>query len=178
MAMDLTVERYSTFADLLVYMDGSAAVIGEMMLPILAPPDIAAATATARDLGVAFQLTNFCRDVAEDLDRGRVYLPQEDIDALGAGPALADRRVTPEWIDLMRFQIERTRGYYRRADTGVALLPARSARCVAGARLLYSGILDRIEAAGYDVFRTRVRVPAWRKAAVAARMIRPARRPR
>ena len=72
-------------------MDGSAAVIGEMMLPILEPltPD---ALEPARDLGNAFQLTNFLRDVAEDLDRGRVYLPQEDLDRFGADPRAADRR--------------------------------------------------------------------------------------
>ena len=78
MTMDLTVETYESFDDLLDYMDGSAAVIGEMMLPILEPTS-AAALRHARDLGLAFQLTNFLRDVDEDLDRGRVYIPQEDL---------------------------------------------------------------------------------------------------
>jgi phytoene synthase len=169
MAMDFTVERYADFDQLLDYMDGSAAVIGEMMLPILEPSD-PSATGPARDLGVAFQLTNFLRDVAEDLNRGRVYIPREDIDNFGAGPALAERRVTPEWVDLMRFEIERTRRYYRSADGGIAMLPPRSARCIGGARRLYSGILEQIEAAHYDVFSTRVRVPGWRKLATAARL--------
>ena len=79
MAMDLTVSSYESWEDLLVYMDGSAAVIGEMMLPILEPEDLDAARPGAMDLGNAFQLTNFLRDVGEDLDRGRVYLPQEDL---------------------------------------------------------------------------------------------------
>lgn len=83
MAMDLTTASYQTFADLLVYMDGSAAVIGEMMLPILEPTS-PEAFGPARDLGIAFQLTNFLRDVNEDLDRGRVYLPQEDVETFGA----------------------------------------------------------------------------------------------
>ncbi len=175
MAMDLSVERYPTFGDLLDYMDGSAAVIGEMMLPIL-DPSTPAARQPARDLGVAFQLTNFCRDVAEDLDRGRVYLPVEDIDGFGAWPAIESRRVTPEWVELMRFEIARTRGYYAAADTGVGLLPPISARCIAGARRLYADILEQIEAAGYDVWSARARVPTWRKLATAARTVLPPRR--
>lgn len=167
MSMDLTVSSYDSFEHLLGYMDGSAAVIGEMMLPVLdaTSPE---AIGPARDLGIAFQLTNFLRDVAEDLDRGRVYLPKEDIVAAGAATALAERRVDARWIELMRYEIARTRRYYARADSGLALLPPRSAHCVAGARRLYSGILDRIEAAGYDVFSTRAKVPTWQKIAVAA----------
>ncbi len=172
MTMDLSVATYRSFDDLLDYMDGSAAVIGELMLPILEPSS-PGALGPARDLGIAFQLTNFWRDVGEDLDRGRVYLPQEDIERFGARHALEARRVTPEWAELMRFEIGRTRAYYSSADRGIPLLPAVSARCIAGARSLYSGILDRIETAGYDVLGRRVRVPAWRKAAVAARVLRP-----
>ena len=92
MAMDLSVDRYATWDDLLEYMDGSAAVIGEMMLPILEPDDLDAALGPARDLGLAFQLTNFLRDVAEDLDRGRVYLPQQDLARFDADPRPAGRR--------------------------------------------------------------------------------------
>jgi phytoene synthase len=170
MAMDFTCETYETFEDLLDYMDGSAAVIGEMMIPILEPtsPD---ADVHARDLGIAFQLSNFWRDVAEDLDRGRVYLPQEDLRKFGADPWR--REVTPEWRELMAFQIARTRRYYESADLGIPMLPATSARCIRGARRLYSGILDEIEKAGYDVFTRRVRVPTWKKLAVAFRMLRP-----
>ncbi|MEV1288435.1 phytoene/squalene synthase family protein, partial [Micromonospora sp. NPDC049679] len=79
MAMDLTVTSYASYDDLLDYMEGSAAVIGTMMLPILGTDDPAAAREPARQLGFAFQLTNFIRDVAEDLDRGRTYLPDEDL---------------------------------------------------------------------------------------------------
>lgn len=170
MAMDFTVDRYPTFDDLLLYMDGSAAVIGEMMLPILEPssPD---ALLPARDLGIAFQLTNFLRDVSEDLDRGRVYVPVEDLDRFGVGGALEERRVTPEWVGLMQFEIERARRYYASADRGIGMLPPVSARCIAGARQLYSGILAQIESAGYDVFSARVRVPTWRKLATAARSV-------
>jgi phytoene synthase len=170
MAMDFTVATYEAFDDLLDYMDGSAAVIGEMMLPILEPsrPE---AFGPARDLGIAFQLSNFLRDVGEDLDRGRVYIPQEDLRKFDTDPHA--RRVTPEWRDLMAYEIERTRGYYRTAALGIAMLPPSSARCIRGAWTLYSGILDQIEKAHYDVFSHRVRVPLWRKLAVAARIWRP-----
>jgi phytoene synthase len=167
MAMDFDVETYETFDDLLGYMDGSAAVIGEMMLPILEPTS-PRAYQHAQDLGIAFQLSNFLRDVGEDLDRGRVYIPQEDLRKFDADPWL--RRATPEWCDLMAYEIARTRRYYESADKGIPMLPPVSARCIGGARVLYSGILDQIEAAGYDVFTRRVRVPTWKKLAVAARL--------
>ncbi|MFW6090397.1 MAG: phytoene/squalene synthase family protein [Actinomycetota bacterium] len=172
MTMDLTVSGYRTWDDLSAYMDGSAAVIGEMMLPVLAPPT-PGTREPARALGNAFQLTNFLRDVGEDLDRGRLYLPQEDIDRFGADPWL--RRVTPEWRALMRFEIARNRRIYEEADPGIPLLPARSARCVLAARILYSRILTLIEAADYDVFTRRARVPAAQKSMVAVRtLLRPA----
>jgi phytoene synthase len=168
MAQDLTTTSYETWDDLLGYMDGSAAVIGEMMLPVLRPTS-PRALEPARALGLAFQLTNFLRDVGEDLDRGRVYLPQEDLQRFGADPA--SRRPTPEWCELMRFEIARNRDLYRKADEGIPMLPPASARCVGTARTLYARILDRIEANCFDVFATRARVPLWRKAAVSARVL-------
>ena len=167
MEMDLTVERYESWDDLCGYMDGSAAVIGEMMLPILEPVDHAAALAPARALGEAFQLTNFLRDIDEDLDRGRQYLPQEDLRSFGVD--LAARRCSPEFVELMRFEIARCRRLYRDAEEGIALLPDRSARCVGAAHDLYGRILEQIEAQGYDVFARRARVSTPRKLAVAAR---------
>ena len=171
MTMDLTVSSYATYDDLRTYMDGSAAVIGEMVLPILEPRDLAAATPPARALGEAFQLTNFLRDVAEDLDRDRQYLPQDDLARFGVD--LTTRRCTPELVALMRFEVERCRELYRFAATGIPMLPGRSARCIAAAHDLYGRILDRIEAQGYDVFARRARVPTPVKLAVAARHIRP-----
>ncbi len=168
MAMDLRVETYDTFDDLLDYMDGSAAVVGEMMLPILEPTS-GAALRHARDLGIAFQLTNLLRDVAEDLDRHRVYLPQEDLRRFDADPWA--RAVTPGWQALMGFEIDRTREYYASADVGITMLPPSSARCVRTARQLNAEILDRIERAGGDVFSSRARVPTARKALVVGRTV-------
>jgi 15-cis-phytoene synthase len=168
MAMDLTTTTYQTWEDLRDYMEGSAAVIGEMMLPVLEPIS-EAAKPPARSLGLAFQLTNFLRDVGEDLDRGRIYLPQDDLRLFDVEPER--RAVTPEWRAFLAYEIERNRALYSFADTGIAMLPPRSARCVGTARVLYSQILDEIERNGYDVFSHRARVPTMRKAATAARMM-------
>lgn len=170
MTMDLTVEKYETWEDLLHYMDGSAAVIGEMMLPILEPHD-AAAFGHARDLGNAFQLTNFLRDVNEDLDRGRVYIPQEDVRRFGVD--LSRRECTPQFSELMKFEIARCRSLYASADNGIAMLPNRSARCIRAARVLYSRILDRIEQQQYDVFAMRASVSTVQKALMVARLVLP-----
>ena len=165
MELDLTVRGYRTWDDLCGYMEGSAAVIGEMMLPVLRPLT-PAAREPARALGFAFQLTNFLRDVGEDLDRGRVYLPSDDLDRFGADPW---RRVVDDpWRELMAFEIARNRELYAVARTGLSMLPPASARCVGTALDLYSRILTRIEARGYDVFSGRARVPTWRKAVTAA----------
>ena len=170
MTMDLTVESYETWGDLLVYMDGSAAVIGEMMLPILEPTNDAA-VGPARDLGNAFQLTNFLRDVNEDLDRRRVYIPQEDVRRFGVD--FTQRRCTPEFIELMTFEIERCRELYRSADAGLALLPPQSARSIGAARVLYGRILDKIEAQQYDVFARRASVSTWEKAVMVTKLMAP-----
>ncbi|XAN06259.1 phytoene/squalene synthase family protein [Ammonicoccus fulvus] len=169
MALDLVRDTWATWPELRDgYMEGSAAVIGEMMLPVLEPltPQ---AFGPARALGHAFQLTNFLRDIGEDLDRGRVYVPQEDLARHGADPHL--RRVTPEWQAMMREQIVRNRALYAEARTGLDMLPPASRRCVGTALVMYSRILDKIEAADYDVFSGRLRVPRREKLAIAARAV-------
>ena len=168
MAMDLTTSTYQTWEDLRDYMEGSAAVIGEMMLPVLEPIS-EAAKSPARSLGLAFQLTNFLRDVDEDLDRGRVYLPQDDLRLFEVD--LERRQLSPQWRAFLAYEIQRNRALYSFADTGIAMLPPRSARCVGTARVLYAQILDEIERNGYDVFSQRARVPTARKAATAARIM-------
>ncbi|HSJ45043.1 MAG TPA: phytoene/squalene synthase family protein [Euzebyales bacterium] len=176
MAMDLTVIRYDTYEDLYGYMYGSAAVIGAMMLPVLGGrhPD---ARARAMDLGIAFQLTNFLRDVAEDWDRGRIYLPQEDLARFDVSEDhFRRRRVTPQLRSLLAFEIDRTRMLYRRAEEGWGMLAPRSQACIRIAHRLYGEILDRIEATGYQVFDHRASVPTPRRLAVAGREV--LRRPR
>jgi 15-cis-phytoene synthase len=172
MAMDLTVTAYPTYDDLLDYMEGSAAVIGTMMLPILGSTDPAAAREPARQLGLAFQLTNFIRDVAEDLDRGRLYLPLEDLAVFGVTRADLEGRVaTPPIKALIRSEVIRARAHYRAAAPGIPLLSRGSQACMRTAFRLYGGILDEIVAADYDVFARRATVPNGRRAAVAVRSL-------
>jgi phytoene synthase len=166
MTTNLTVTSYDTFEDLLDYMDGSAAVIGEMVLPIF-EPRTEAALPYARDFAVACRLTECWSDVRRDLERGRVYIPQEDLRRFGADPWL--RRVTPEWRALLAFEIRRTRDYFASGDRITTELPPSSARCVRVVRDLHLMVLDRIERAGADVFEVRPRVPAWRTVEVVAR---------
>jgi len=171
MRMDLRVSSYETWADLLGYMHGSAAVIGLQTLPILgALPGLADVAAPyARDLGLGFQLTNFLRDVGEDLDRGRVYLPQEDLERFGVtAEQLRARIVDDRFRALLRYEIDRARGLLATASLGIRLLEPSSRDCVRTALLLYGGILVEIERAGYRVLDRRVSVGPGRRAALAA----------
>jgi phytoene synthase len=178
MAMDLTVTSYRTYADLMDYMEGSAAAIGTMMLPILGAADLAAAREPARQLGLAFQLTNFIRDVAEDLDRGRVYLPIEDLDRFGLSDAdlWAARTsgiVGPAIREMIAFEVGRAREHYSLAAAGIPLLPSGSRACVTAAYRLYGEILDEVERADFDVFQRRAVVSTRRRWVVALRSIVP-----
>jgi phytoene synthase len=169
MAQDLSVSRYPTYADLLGYMEGSAAVIGTMMLPVLGSPDPVAAREPARQLGLAFQLTNFIRDVTEDLGRDRVYLPQEDLHRFGVTEDDLRRGVTtPAVRELIAHEVGRARRHYALAVPGIARLAPAAQPCVRAAYRMYGGILDEIVAAGYDVLGRRATVPAGRRARIAA----------
>lgn len=176
MAMDLEVRDYATYDDLLSYMEGSAAAIGTMMLPILEPADRALAREPARQLGIAFQLTNFIRDVGEDLDRGRVYLPQADLDMFGltrgALRAAAERReASPAVKALIAYEVRRAREHYAAAAPGVPMLAPASQACIRAAYHLYGGILDEVQRAGHDVFARRAVVSNRRRLAMVARCL-------
>ena len=167
MRMDLTVTGYPTYADLERYTYGSAGVIGLLMVPILGPVDDGAYP-RARALGEAFQLTNFIRDVGEDLRRGRVYLPEEDLARFDVTRADLARPLPNARVKaLLAFEIERTRELYRVAAPGIGLLHPTSRDCVATALRLYGGILDAVERSGYDVLSTRVTVPVATRLRVA-----------
>jgi 15-cis-phytoene synthase len=173
MAMDLTVSSYPTYAALIDYMEGSAAVIGAMMLPILGASDLVAADPAARELGRAFQLTNFIRDVGEDFQRGRIYLPQADLGVFGVTSddlalAVQSRKASEPIRKLIAFEVARAREHYQAALPGIVLLDARSRGCIRTAYRLYQGILDEIEQAGGDVFVRRAVVPRRRQVTVAA----------
>jgi phytoene synthase len=178
MRMDLSVTGYPTFADLERYTYGSAAVIGLLMVPILEPVSDEAYP-RARALGEAFQLTNFIRDVGEDLRRGRVYLPEEDLARFEVTRAdLAGPRPNARVKALLAFEIDRNRELYREAAPGIELLHPTSRDCVATALRLYGGILDAVERSGYDVLSNRVSVPVAARLRVAGPALLRARRAR
>lgn len=178
MAMDLTVDDYATYEDLYEYVYGSAAVIGLQMIPILGPTSPEAFD-RAKDLGVAFQLANFIRDVGEDLDRGRVYLPLDELASFGVRRADLEARVlTPAIRDALVFQVDRVRALEESARPGIQMLHPSSRDCIEAARVLYCGIVDEVERNGYDVFSTRARVPMHRRLAVAGPALLRARRAR
>jgi phytoene synthase len=167
MTMDLTVSEYETFEDLQSYVYGSAAVIGLQMVPILEPL-VPVAYDYARDLGVAFQLANFLRDVGEDLARGRIYLPQESMRLFGVDRQRLARGVVDGPIRrLLAFEVSRCRELFRNAAPGIRLLHPTSRDCIRTAFVLYGGILDEIERADYQVLDRRVSVPLPRRLAVA-----------
>lgn len=157
-AMDLSINRYTSFADLWLYCYRVASVVGLISMHITGYADGAAAYAIK--LGVALQLTNILRDVGEDAARGRVYLPQEELLRFGLSDEdiLYGRR-DARFHALMQFQIARARRLYAESLPGIALLPADSRFGVAAAGMVYRGILDKIETNGYDVFEQRAYVP-------------------
>lgn len=181
MRLDLTVTEYETYDDLFEYVYGSAAVIGLQMVPILEPSSPEAYD-RAQDLGVAFQLANFIRDVGEDLLRGRLYLPLEDLARFGLTRADIERRVVDDRVRrLLQFEIARVRMLEERSRPGIAMLDPASQPCIEAARVLYCGIVNEVERIDYQVFTKRARVPMSRRIAVAgpawARAVRARRRP-
>jgi len=167
MTMDLTVQEYQTYDDLLEYVYGSAAVIGLEMVPVLGFSDVAAFE-SAKKLGIAFQLANFIRDVDEDLDRGRIYLPIQELAQFGVSrEMLEERELTPQIIEALKFQIARVRQLQTEAASGIALLDATSRPCIQAASTLYCGIVDEVEKIGYDIFNKRAKTSTARRLSVA-----------
>ena len=166
--MDLDRSRYGTFDELREYCLRVASAVGLISIEIFGYRD-PSARAYAVELGIALQLTNIIRDVAADLERGRVYLPGEDLVRFGC--SVDDLRagvVTDPVRALLAFQCRRAHEHYRRAR---ALLPRADRRRLVAARIMdgvYYELLRRIEMSGYDVFGTKIRVPRWRRALIAA----------
>ncbi|MCB5164509.1 phytoene/squalene synthase family protein [Streptomyces bambusae] len=171
---DLIVTDYPTYQDLRAYMHGSAAVIGLQMLPVLGTvTDPREAAPHAAALGVAFQLTNFLRDVGEDLDRGRVYLPADLLAAHGVDrPLLEHSRRTGRGDPRIRAALvaaeAMTRTVYREAEPGIDMLDPRVRPCIRTAFVLYGAILDAIARDDYTVLHRRSAVSRRRRAAAAA----------
>ncbi|CAB4636738.1 unannotated protein [freshwater metagenome] len=168
MEMDLTVQEYQTYDDLMEYVYGSAAVIGLQMVPILGPLH-ADAFESAKILGIAFQLANFIRDVGEDLDRSRVYLPKKELQEFGVDRKMLEARViTPEIVEALKFQIARVKKLQDQAAPGIKLLEPSSRPCIQAASTLYCGIVEEVEKINYDVFNKRAKTSTGRRLRVAS----------
>lgn len=173
MVMDvpgLGQDRYRTFDDLYLYCYRVAGTVGLMTLPILGTADGYTedqASESAVALGIGFQLTNILRDVGEDLERGRIYLPQDELKAFGMTEEDIFRCVvTPRYKEFMQFQIERARKYYRIAEAGVHMLSPDARFAVQASLDLYSRILNVIERNDYDNFRKRAFTTKFEKLSI------------
>jgi len=168
--MDLTHTRYATFDDLYRYCYRVASVVGLICLKVFGTRS-PLANEYAVNLGLAFQLTNILRDLGTDAERGRIYLPREDLARFHYTEAdLLARRYSPGFDDLMRFECERARDYYRKARAAVEAMPAADRRALTVAEIMrgvYARILDRIEHSGYRVFGPRISLPSFYRLAIA-----------
>lgn len=163
-ACDLVQTRYDTFADLAEYCYGVACTVGLMSMHIAGFTSLSAIPYAIK-LGVALQLTNILRDIGEDWQAGRLYIPSEDLQAFAVSEDdIAAGRVTPRWQALMAFQITRARQFFAQAWPGVGLLQKDSRFAIASASSLYEAILDDILAHRCNVFSRRAHISAWGKA--------------
>jgi len=158
MKQDVHKNRYQTYTDLQAYMYGSASVVGLMMSYVIGFNNIKALE-YAPYLGEAMQLTNFIRDIGEDYQtRGRIYMPQEDMQKYNITEAIIEKnKITPEFIELIQFEIKRARELYRKSDQGLKYLNKRGRFAVIMASRMYEAILDKVEQNKYDVLNKRAR---------------------
>lgn len=169
--MDLDTTSYATFADLYRYCYRVASAVGLACIHIWGFSD-ERAKEYAEKAGIAFQLTNILRDLGEDAARGRIYLPAEDFDRFGY-PAgnLARREQDERFRSLMRFQVERARGYYQLSQPLAHYLPSAGRAVFMVMTHTYRGLLDVIESRDYDVFGSRVCLSRWRKLGLVVRAL-------
>ena len=168
--MDLTISRYETFEDLATYCYRVASVVGLICIQIMGYTD-QRAREYAIDLGLAMQLTNILRDVREDAERGRIYIPQEDLRQFGYSEEdLLAGTVNDQFRSLMEFEVARAREYFERGKRLLKLLPVRTRAFPAVLGGLYGRVLDRIEARNYNVFEGRVGLSTREKVGLAVRL--------
>ena len=162
-ARDLFQSRYQTFDELTTYCYGVASTVGLMSLHIVGFNNNDAVPYAIK-LGVALQMTNILRDVGEDYRSGRLYLPREEMAFYGIHESdIAEGRITDNWRQFMKFQIDRTRQLYEASWAGVRLLEREGQLAVGAASVFYQGILDEIEKKDYNVFTRRASLSAWGK---------------
>ena len=157
---DLEPRQIQTFEELYDYCYHVASVVGLTVIHIFGF-ESQDALLLAEKCGIAFQLTNILRDVREDAEKNRVYLPAEDLARFAVSPGTFEPR--ERFLELMRFEAQRARDYYRESAPLVGLIDARSRASLRALIGIYSRLLDRIVASDYDVLARRVRVPTWEK---------------
>jgi len=166
---DLEPRHIQTFQELYDYCYHVASVVGLTIIHIFGFNDPRALQLAER-CGVAFQLTNILRDVREDAEHGRVYLPEEDLERFGVDPKeLAGAALSPALRSLLAFEAERARAYYQESEPLMDMVDSRSRASLKALIGIYSRLLERISNSGYEVLRERVRVPAWEKIWILAR---------
>jgi len=167
MRMDLNQTAYRTFDELRIFCYRVASVVGLMMCHVIGfenPSDRERALPHAINLGIAMQLTNIMRDIGEDLERGRIYLPQEEMEHFGYAETELRQHVRNDaFAKLMSFQAERARGFYEKGNAGIEMLNRDGRFAVKIASDVYREILQQLETSGFDVFDHRAVVPASRK---------------
>ncbi len=162
--MDLDITRYQTFDDLREYCHKVASVVGLVSIEIFGHEDHPEVEKYAVDLGLAMQLTNILRDIKEDADRDRVYLPQDELQRFECPEDdLTNGVVNEPFRELMRFQVRRAREFFDSGRELIPLLEPDARACTAVLIGVYTSILDRIEAADYDVFSQRVSLGTGQK---------------
>jgi len=170
-ASDLDPRRFDTFEQLYGYCYQVASVVGLTTIHIFGF-DTRSALPLAEKCGVAFQLTNILRDIREDAERGRIYLPAEDLDRFGVSEDdLRSGNRTEAFLRLMRFEGQRARAYYDESQPLLDLIHQRSRSSLAALITIYSSLLDRIESSNYDVFARRVRLSTWEKSWIVMRCL-------
>jgi phytoene synthase len=161
--MDQTATRYATFDELYQYCYRVASAVGLVVLPVFGYKD-EAALAPAEACGIAFQLTNILRDVKEDAQMGRIYLPLEDLRRFGVSEnEIMDSRATPQFLELMKFEAARARGFYDKARPLLNMIDADSRGTLAVMIAIYGGILRKIEESNFAVFDRRIRLSTAEK---------------
>ena len=161
--MDIEASRYETFDVLYVFCYRVASVVGLMMTHIMGYKDNHAFK-YAEKLGIAMQLTNILRDVQEDKEMGRIYLPLEDLRRFGITEEdIINEKFDKKFRQLIKFQVDRAHNYYEESSKGIPMLNTDSQFAIYSASKIYQGILSKIEARGYNPFLGRVYVPLGKK---------------
>jgi phytoene synthase len=167
--MDLVKNRYEDFGELMVYSDLVATTISTMSLAIFGYRD-ESAVERGRDLATAFQLTNILRDVGDDIDKDRIYLPQDELARFAVSEEdLRAKRVTDSFRALMKFQVQRVRDHYDRAQPLLQVIHEDARRCTRLMGSVYYGVLERIESSEYEIFGRRIGLSLGAKVALVVR---------